>query len=221
MLVLRWISLAVLIAAAPVAAAQGTVPDDRDAAAVFRSLDDVNGPTTRPAKPWLADFTGFASEHPGNWIIGRSHEPCLSEAEAQRAARADATEAAYAFLPQRIRDASDRDELKKSVLSAIAEGGLETDQLVERFDRPYGTVWAESVLLDVSPGKVDSLVAGYERLMLERQRRLSVLRLGASALVAAAWLMYIFLNAVTKGYFTTQLRLGAAAVTAVALVLFF
>jgi hypothetical protein len=175
---------------------------------------------TRPSKAWLTDFAAFTSTHPGVWIVGRSHDPCLSEPEAQQAARADAANAVYALLPQRLRDADDTDALKRSVLSAIAAGGLETDAFPERFDRPYGTVWTDSVLLDASPQKLTSLLDGYDRAWRDHQRRQTLLRAAAAGLVTAAWLMYIFLNAVTKGYFTTSLRLGAAAVTAAALILF-
>jgi hypothetical protein len=218
--VLRWLTISLVFAAAPLAAAQALSTDPRDPGAVFRSLDAGQSPATRPSKAWLTDFAAFTSAHPGVWIVGRSQEPCLSEQEAQQAARADAAQAVYALLPQRLRDADDTDALKRSVLSAIAAGGLVTDAFPERFDRPYGTVWTESVLLDASPQKLDSFLAGYDSAWRDRQRRLSIMRASAAGLVTAAWLMYIFLNAVTKGYFTTHLRLGAAAVTAAALILF-
>jgi hypothetical protein len=230
MSVCKWIIIVVVIVAAfglrrylshydntAPAPATSPVADARDVASVFRSLEVHNSPTPGSSKEWINDFAGFRIDHPGHWIVGRCPDPCLSEQEAQQAARTNAAQAVCALLPARLRNA---DALKRSLTSAIAAGDLQADCLAERFDRPYGTVWTESVLLDASPQKLDSFAAGHERAWRNRQHLMAAMRMGALVLVGAAWLMYIFLNAVTKGYFTTHLRLGAAAVTAAAFVLF-
>jgi hypothetical protein len=230
MSVSKWIIIVIVVTAAfglrrylshhndlALASAASPIADARDVASVFRSLDVHNSASKNSSKQWIDDFAGFRIDHPGHWIVGRSPGPCLSEQEAQQGARADAAQTVCALLPARLQNA---DALKHSLTAAIAAGDLQADCLAERFDRPYGTVWTESVLLDVSPQKLDSFVAGYERAWRNRQHLIAAMRAAALALVGGAWLMYIFLNAVTKGYFTTRLRLGAAAVTAAAFVLF-
>ncbi|HEY1685163.1 MAG TPA: hypothetical protein VGG19_10400 [Tepidisphaeraceae bacterium] len=197
-----------------------SVAETRDVASVFRSLEVRNSPIKSSSKQWIDDFAAFRINHPGHWIVGRSPDPCLSEDEAQRTARENAAQAVWTLVPARLRNAEDADALKRSLTAAIASGGLQADYLAERFDRPYGTVWTESVLLDASPQKLDSFLSGRERAWRKRQHLIAAIRSGAFILVAAAWLLYIFLNAVTKGYFTTRLRLGAAVVTAAAFVLF-
>lgn len=226
----KWIIIAIVVAAAlwlwkylchdgdstPVLAASSVI-DMRDVASAFRSLEVHNSPSKGSSKEWIDDMAAFRMDHPGNWIVGRSADPCLSEAEAQQAARADAAQKVFSLLPTRLRNAV---ALKRFLKAGIAARELQVDSLAERFDRPYGTVWTESVLLDVSPQKLDPLISRYERALRNRQHLLAVMRIGGLSLVGAAWLMYIFLNAVTKGYFTTRLRLGAAAITAAAFVLF-
>jgi hypothetical protein len=233
MSVWKWIILAIVVVAAlelqkywshyhdaAAFSAASSVSETRDVASVFRSLEVRNSPIKSSSKQWIDDFAAFRINHPGHWIVGRSPDPCLSEDEAQRMARANAAQAVWALVPARLRNSEDADALKRSLTATIAAGDLQADCLAERFDRPYGAIWTESVLLDASPQKMDSFLAGHERAWRKRQHLLAAMRAGALILVAIAWLMYIFLNAVTKGYFTTPLRLGAAAVTAAAFVLF-
>lgn len=205
---------------AATASGVSSAANTRDVASVFRSLEVNKSTIKNSSKQWIDDFDRFCIDHPGRWIVGRCPGPCLSQQEAEQAARTNAAQTVWALVPARLRNAEDAGALKRFLTAAIATGGLQADCLAEEFDRPYGTVWTESVLLDASPQKLNSFLAGYERAWRNRQHLLAAVRVAALALVAAAWLMYIFLNAVTKGYFTTRLRLGAAAVTAAALVLF-
>jgi hypothetical protein len=202
---------------APARAAAVPASDERDAAAVFRSLQP--GTAAQSGKPWFDDFGSFVADHPGSWVVGRSHQACLSEAEASAAARADAAGAVLAVAAARLHESPDENWLRRQLSADIARGTLQADALVEHFDRPYGTIWAESVLLDASPARLTPLLEGYVRVWRDQHRKVFVLRAAAAGLAAAAWLMYLFLNAVTRGYFSTRLRLGAAAVTVAAIVL--
>jgi hypothetical protein len=195
-----------------------SAPDTRDAAAAFRSLADADSPTTRPSKPWLDDFAAFTRENSGDWFVGRCHDPYLSEAEAHAAALDDAMNAVYRLACQQIK--GDPAALRRYVADHLNPADLLADKLTEHFDRPYGAVWTESVLLHASPQQINSYLSGYQNIQRAQGKRLAMLRMTAVGLAAAAWLMYIFLNAVTRGYFTTRLRLGAVAVTVVAVLLF-
>ena len=86
---------------------------------------------------------------------------------------------------------------------------LLTDRFTQSFDRPYGTVWREAVLVDASPKRVEeiarSLVQGVQsRVVHSRTTWLSFFGLGG--LVFGT---YLFLNMATKGYYTWALRLAA------------
>src|SRR5262249_7295716 len=105
------------------------------------------------------------------------------------------------------------------IRSDIEAGELQADSFAEQFTRPYGTVWAGSVLLDISPQKVDPLIKRYAAEIRAKQANLLRLRVGAGAAIAISWLLYLALNAITKGYFTTPLRFGVLAVTVLAVML--
>ena len=194
------------------------IADARDAGAALRSLDPSAG--KRPSKQWLNDFATFSSNHPGNWIVGRCDQACLSESEAQQAARLDAADAVCALVVPRL-SYIDRAGTLAHLTADIQNGQLQVDRLAEHFDRPYGTVWTASVLLDASPQRLDSLLARNERTWRGQQRR--AIRIDAAALtfVAVVGLIYIFLNAVTKGYFTTRLRLAAVTIAGAIMIIVF
>ena len=61
-------------------------------------------------------------------------------------------------------------------------GELASDDLAERFDRPYGTVWTETVLLDASPAKLDTLVDRYRGELGARRVWMTAVQFGAAAL---------------------------------------
>ena len=198
-----------------IAAAHAPLPEDeqsRDVAAVLRSL----GPDAAPAdKPWARQFAQFVNEHPGRqWVVGRCAQPCLSEVEAAQQARGDAAARVFPLLLRqtaigRLDSAWLRDRAQRD----ITEGQLEVDRCAESFTRPYGQVWAESVLLDVSPDRLDELVGQYTPELHARHARVARGIFAAALLSGLTWLAYLLLNFITKGYFTGRLRLAAAVLT--------
>jgi len=90
------------------------------------------------------------------------------------------------------------------------------DKFAQSFQRPYGTVYAEQLLIDASPDKLGALarrVASAARaetavrtVQVEETRTTFKQVLGFMLVVLV---LYWFLNAATKGYFTWQLRAGA------------
>lgn len=169
-----------------------------------------------PAKLWATDFAAFVSTHPGQWVVGHCAQPCLSEPEAARQARIDAAKAVWPIVAARLQQSdADTDWIHDRVTADVISGRLDSDTLAERFQRPYGAVWADSVLLDVSPPRVDPLLNSWQSDFSNWQNHRFQMRQAIVISIAAAWIAYLFLNWVTKGYFTTRLRLSAAAVTIV------
>ena len=202
-------------AASPPVVSQVTASPD--AAVALRSLDG----TTRPSKVWVDDFAEYVSAHPGQWVVGHCAQPCLSESEARQEARADAAKLVWPIVAARSQQSSSMDWLRGRVTADVLTGRFDADHLAEQFERPYGTVWTESVLLDVSLGRVDTVIDSYKAEQRHLERRQIAVREAVGIAVIGAWLTYLFLNAITKGYFTMRLRLAAMMVTAlgVALVL--
>ena len=185
-----------------------------DAAAAMRSISGVTG----PPKPWATDLTSFAAEHPGQWIVGRCAGPCLSQAEALQSARSDASRAVFGIALNRLGPAhGDQHWLAQRVQSDVQAGKLLSDDLLEHFDRPYGTIWTDSVLLNASPEQMDGLLTEYKSALQVRSDRTKGIEFAAGAVTIGAWLAYLLCNAITRGYFSLRLQLIAGTITAMAL----
>ena len=186
-----------------------------DVAGVLRNVSASDSAQPQP-KPWAEHFAAFITSHSDRqWIVGRCDRPGLSEAEAAESARSDAANQLIPRVRQRLSIwRGDRAWLGGRVLQDVRDGRLDFDRDAQRFDRPYAQVWAESVLLDVSPDRLDPLINRYaEELQLRHIGLERHLALGA-ILVLITWIAYFVFNSVSQGYFTTRLRLIAAALTA-------
>jgi hypothetical protein len=173
--------------------------------------------------PWLVDRSAFATQYPkGDWLVAYSDGTHTTHEEAKQ----DAISAAANFLlplaqarisqlsasdQQHYRQqlAKDPDWLRSRIADELVSRNMLTDQFTQSFDRPYGTVWREAVLVDASPKRVQaiarSLVQGVQsKVVHARTTWLSFFGLGG--LVFGT---YLFLNMATKGYYTWALRLAA------------
>lgn len=191
-------------------------PDDadRDVAAVLRGMSPSGQPAPED-KLWVTRFAAFVNEHSGRqWVVGRSQAPCLSEAEAAEQARANAAAKVLPIVTERL-DARRIDAawLRDRIAHDIRDGRLDADRCAEQFSRPYGQVWTESVLLDVSPDRLDPLVRRYAAELHARHSRQVGHTFAAVVLTGILWTGYLLINTITRGYFTTRLCLTAAVVT--------
>jgi len=185
-----------------------------NAAVALRSLSGGG----HPDKSWIDDFSGFTTAHPGQWIVGRCAKPCLSQSEAQQTARSDAARAVYSLALGNLGQTFlDQTWLARRVLTDVQEGKLASDELPERFDRPYGTIWTDTVLLDASAEKLNPLVDRYRGELRARSAQMKTLQIGAALLALFTWLVYFLANTITRRYFTLRLQLIAGTITAMAL----
>jgi hypothetical protein len=192
-------------------------PNDVAATLRMLSASQVND----ESKGWATRFVDFVNDHPGRqWIVGTCDKPCLSEAEAASSARADAARKLYPIMARRVNArGTDATMLQQLVWNDVQNNRFESDRFAEQFSRPYGKVWTESVLLDVSPDRIQPLVDQYrhqgnvQHIQLRRRAGLG------GFVIAATALLYLFLNSVTRGYFTFRLRLAAMVIVAAVLIL--
>jgi hypothetical protein len=190
-----------------------------DAGKALRSLD-LKAAAVPQSKRWADDLVGFGNAQPGQWVVGRCASPCMSPSEAAQMARADAAQTVYLLIRQQVNaGAVDQQWLRKRVLADIQVGELQADCLIESFDRPYGTVWTESLLLDVSPKHIEPLVQRYRDELRARQARWATLGVFAGIAVTGTWIVCFLLDVITKGYFAMRLKLAAATITVAAIAL--
>ena len=174
-------------------------------------------------KPWVANYAGFITRTPGRWIVARSDpgRPAGSAGEAaslaRRAALGDVVSRVTARMPDPGR--FDRNRIDRLVESRLVSDRLVHDRFPQKFERPYGSLYQEAVLIDASDAKMDSLARDVRR-ALEAERRARVGGVaGAGAVLLVVYALYRFANAFTRGYFTWSLRTAAAAVAAGAVTL--
>ena len=173
--------------------------------------------------PWVVDRNAFAASYSkGDWLVGYSDGTHTTHEEAKRDAILAVTEALLPLAKARISQlsASDQDHftrqmhkdpnwLRDRIADELVSRNMLTDRFAQRFDRPYGTVWREAVLVDASPKRVEeiarSLVQGVDsRMAHQRTTWFSFV-----ALAGLVFGTYLFLNMATKGYYAWALRLAA------------
>ena len=173
--------------------------------------------------PWITDRSGFASQYSsGDWIVAYSDSTDTSHDGAQQDAMLAAADALLPMARARINQlsasdqarfnkqmAQDPDWLRDRVADELVARNDVVDRFAQRFDRPYGTVWREAVLVDADENAVGqiarSLVQGLNvRVSHQRSTWFSFI-----ALVGLIFGTYLFLNMATKGYYALALRLAA------------
>jgi hypothetical protein len=163
-------------------------------------------------KPWADDFAAFTNANPGRpWAVGRAGRPWGSQAEASADALASAAEALVPVVRGRLKEsrresAFDEGRLRQVILEDLQTGRLVADRFSQRFARPYGDVWSEAVLVDAAPDKLKAIAERYGREARGRDaRKARTFGIGGGLLIVLS-LLYLSLNAFTKGYFTWRLR---------------
>jgi|GEM_PF-3261416 len=187
--------------------------DVPDTAAALRSLTA----TPSPDKLWLTDFAAFNTKTPGDWLIARCSGPFASQTEAEQSARSNAARSIYDLIVKRFGESSR--SLASAAMQDIKAGQFQFDQLAEHFDRPYGTVWTDSILFDASAQNLDRLVEPHRRQLGAQQHLATLIQIAAFLLVATTWMVCLVVNWLTKGYFTLRLEVLAATITVLAVFL--
>lgn len=168
-------------------------------------------------KPWVDDFGVFAARDPRkNWIVAASDRACTSQSEAwNRALEIASARVSEAVDSETVRpnrpllESGGQNRLRSRVRADLHNGNLVTDRFIQRFRRPYGDVWQQWVLVDASPAKLRRVVRG-ARADVRAWRETWFWRVGSlMGVVCVVFVVYLFLNAATKGYYVWSLRLMA------------
>jgi hypothetical protein len=173
-------------------------------------------------KPWADDWTGFLADSvPGqNWLRFESTAPATSPQEAHELAIEQAVQALVPMV--RASSAPGRVDVVQEVRRQLLLGQLVTDRFIRRVDRPYGQLYMAMLLIDGSADAVQSL--GHEVAEVRAVQRQAALGTAGSlaGLMGVIGLLYLGLNAATKGYYRPQLMAVAvgAIAAAMAVILF-
>lgn len=203
--------------------------DDERQGEVRMTLSGPGGQASRTArfirKPWAADpGTYVAADTANTWVFADCGDCRPTLAEAEHDALDDAAAQLMPHVTHAIRRevaagrldrrGLDRTSLLRQLLvGELRRGTLVADRFAQRYARPYGDVWRSYLLVNASPKVVDPLalrigtqVAGQETARVSRGLR-GVLSLAGLAVLVLV--VYLLLNAATKGYYAGVLRLVA------------
>lgn len=174
-------------------------------------------------KPWLTDFADFTAHTPGRWVVARSDpdRPAGSAAEAAREARVAAVDEVLPLVVARMGHEArvNRGEIHRLLESQLAGDRLVHDRFPQKYERPYGSLYREAVLIDASHSQLDRLAQEMRWSMESRRESRAKGFVSAIAVLLVTYALYRFANAFTRGYFTWSLRTAAAVVAAGAVML--
>jgi hypothetical protein len=97
--------------------------------------------------------------------------------------------------------------LRQRIADELTARQTFTDQFTQRFDRPYGTVWREALLMEVNPSLIDSITHTINTQQVNQNRHQRTTWFSLIALAGLIFGTYLFLNAATRGYYAWSLRL--------------
>jgi len=162
-------------------------------------------------KPWVEDFSGFTNTKSSNrFIITRSMDSCVTEAEANRQAVENACKHITTMLAEASRRFSKMPiSYTHPVNSAdIFEGDFVIDRFVQGFEGTAGRIWRQALLIDVSPEKLTRLARRKAAMIRATKKTWARLSVSVVGLIVLITVVYAFLNVATKGYYVWSLRIA-------------
>jgi hypothetical protein len=175
-------------------------------------------------KPWVDGFSDFVNARPGgSWLIALSKDPCLSEGEAQTSALESAAEQLYRRVREHVRDRvwspRDDDRLRARIVHELqTKRSLVPDRFLQRAQKSYGGVFRQALLVDASGRNLNYLIELTRGDRLEHRQSIAGVLISAAALFLVVYLLYLFVNSMTRGYFAWSLRMVAVAVVVLGMI---
>jgi Na+/melibiose symporter-like transporter len=171
-------------------------------------------------KLWVKDFAAFVNQDSNrNWILALSQEACMSQAEAERQAMADACAKVGQILNQNKQQTGILSETLTVSPADLQNGGFVADKFAQSFSGTAGLIWRQAILIDASQDKLNEL-AKQKTAVARVQKTTWAQQIGAAVgVVILICLVYLFLNAATKGYYTWSLRVAALVLIAAGVLL--
>jgi hypothetical protein len=173
-------------------------------------------------KPWVEDFAGFLNTKPkSRFIIAKSSQSCMSEAEANHQAFQSACAQIAKMLGQTsLRRSGVPVSFAKPVNSSdVLEGGFILDRFVQSFNGTAGKIWRQALLVDASAEKLKNLAQRKAIIAIARKTRFARMFFSIAGLIVLITVVYAFLNAATKGYYTWSLRIAGVVFALVLIIL--
>jgi hypothetical protein len=168
-------------------------------------------------KPWVEDFSSFLNAKPNRrFLIAKSTESCMTEAEANRQALDNACAQVSEMLSRisRRRSGVPAPLATRVDSDDILESDLVLDRFVQSFDGSAGRIWRQALLIDGSTSKLEQLAHRKVAIIRTVKRNWAKMFLTVFGLLLLISVVYAFLNAATKGYYVWSLRIAGLVLAA-------
>ena len=173
-------------------------------------------------KPWVDDFSGFLNTRPNSrFIIAKSAESCMTEAEAnQQAVQNACSQVADMLGHASLRRSGVPVSFARPVNSTdILDGNFIMDRFVQSFQGTTGKIWRQALLVDASAEKLKNLAQRKAIIATVRKRHFAGMFFSIIGLIVLITVVYAFLNAATKGYYVWSLRIAGFVFALVVIIL--
>ncbi|MCP4782697.1 MAG: hypothetical protein GY903_28475 [Fuerstiella sp.] len=158
-------------------------------------------------KPWVEALDVFISVRPERqFVVGYSQEFVSSAVAARHLAMKDA-----------------RSKSRVAVgggAFATADESHVIDRFAQKLSRPYGDVWREAVLLDVSGGRMAQAIAVARRKTVYVEERQVSVAVSLLVLFGVTMVLCVILNLLTQGYYRKRLLMTGGIAVGIMLLLF-
>ena len=182
-------------------------------------------------EPWFEDFEktedvqNWIQQNPGyEWVLGWSEQLASDKETALDQARRMVAEkierrlheymARQGVAYQPVVEWVEPEWLQKQILSELRQGRLftQTRSFGQSFTRPYGTVYRQAILVAATPGELGVLITRYFKYAGGVRESWVRILLSSAGLVVLITVVYLFLNAATRGYYVWSIRAAATFV---------
>jgi len=173
-------------------------------------------------KPWVENLSGFMmNKMHGQFIVAKSTGSCMSEDEANRQAFQNACSQVADMIGQTLpRRSGVPVSFAEPVNSSdILNGEFILDRFVQSFEGSAGKIWRQALLVDVSTDNLKKLAQRKAVIALARKTNFTRMFFSIVGLIALITVVYVFLNAATKGYYAWSLRIAGIIFALVVIIL--
>jgi len=158
-------------------------------------------------KPWVENFADFMNRNSKRqWLLARSSETCSTAEKAHELGLADAARRISYILNGPPGERGRVKELIKVAPKDIRKLDIIVDKFPQSFRGSEGPIWREALLIDVSAPKLEQLRLQYAAERGARRRGAAYIVFSFAGMMGLICLLYAVVNAATKGYYTTVLR---------------
>jgi hypothetical protein len=169
-------------------------------------------------KPWVENFGAFVNSNPQRqFILARSQSSCTNVAEADGQAVSDACRQVAEWLNEMRPKNTVLPEDFAVYAGDLHNGRFISDKFTQSFDGAAGRIWRQSLLIDASQEKLNRLAQVKTGQIRAARTSWAHIIFSALGMIVLICVVYFFLDAATRGYYTLVLRVAAAVLIAAAI----